>query len=78
MSTSPTEHNARFAVPDEQEGSASVVDPSGAWRDILCIQEDRKVGDDNTVVWRRLTLQLPPSRLRPHFVKAREGDCAGA
>ena len=64
------EHNARFAVPAEQEGSAFVADPSGAWRDILCIQEDRRVGNDNTVKWRRLSLQLPPSRLRPHFVKA--------
>jgi transposase len=64
------EHNARFAVPAEREGSAFVADPTGAWRDILCIQEERKVGNDNTVKWRRLDLQLPPSRLRPHFVKA--------
>jgi transposase len=64
------EHNARFAVPAGQEGSAFVTDQTGAWRDILCIQEDRKVGNDNTVKWRRLDLQLPPSRLRPHFVKA--------
>ncbi|HLI77834.1 MAG TPA: ISNCY family transposase [Acidobacteriaceae bacterium] len=64
------EHNARFAVPAEQEGSAFVADPSGAWRDILCIQEDRRVGNDNTVRWHRLSLQLPPSRLRPHFVRA--------
>jgi hypothetical protein len=64
------QHNARFAVPAEQEGSAFVADPTGTWRDILCIQEDRKVGNDNTVKWRRLSLQLPPSRLRPHFVRA--------
>ncbi len=64
------EHNARFAVPAEQEGSAFVADPSGAWRDILCIQEDRQVGNDNTVRWHRLSLQLPPSRLRAHFVRA--------
>ena len=47
-----------------------MADATGAWRDILCIQEDRAVGNDNTVKWRRLSLQLPPSRLRPHFVKA--------
>lgn len=64
------EHNARFAVPAEQDGSAFVADPSGAWRDILCVQEERQVGNDNTVKWRRLRLQLPPSRLRPHFVRA--------
>ena len=30
-----------------------------------------RVGNDNTVKWRRLSLQLPASRLRPHFVKAK-------
>jgi transposase len=64
------EHNARFAVAPEQPGSAFVADRVGAWREILCIQDDRQVGNDNTLKWRRLTLQLPPSRLRPHFVKA--------
>ncbi len=64
------EHNARFAIAAEQEGSAFVADATGAWREILCIQEDRRVGNDNTVKWEGLSLQLPPSRLRPHFVKA--------
>ncbi len=62
-------HNERFAVEAEQAGSAFVIDKAGAWRDILCVQEDRRVGNDNTVKWRRLSLQLPASRLRPHFVK---------
>jgi transposase len=65
------EHNARFAVAAEQDGSAFVADVMGAWREILCIQEDRTVGNDNTVKWQNLRLQLPPSRLRPHFVKAK-------
>jgi transposase len=65
------EHNERFAIQAEQEGSAFVTDAMGAWRDILCVQEQRIVGNDNTVKWRRLSLQLPPSRLRPHFVKAK-------
>jgi transposase len=64
------EHNARFAIAAEQEGSAFVADRLEAWREILCVQEDRTVGNDNTVKWQRLSLQLPPSRLRPHFVKA--------
>ena len=63
-------HNAPFAVAAEQTGSAFVADTAGAWREILCIQEKRQVGNDNTVKWRRLCLQLPPSPLRPHFVKA--------
>lgn len=40
-------------------------------RDILCIQEERAVGNDNTVKWKRLSLQVPPSPLRPHFVRAK-------
>jgi transposase len=63
-------HNAQFAVTAEQPGSAFVADGAGAWREILCIQETRQVGNDNTVKWRTLRLQLPPSPLRPHFVKA--------
>jgi hypothetical protein len=39
-------------------------------RDILCIHEERRVGNDNTVKWRGLTLQIPPSPLRAHFVRA--------
>jgi transposase len=64
------QHNAAFAVDAEQEGSGFVQDRTAAWQDILCIQEERTVGNDNTVKWRRLCLQLPPSRLRPHFVRA--------
>lgn len=63
-------YNAAFAVAAEQEGSAFLADSAGAWREILCIQDERQVGNDNTVKWNNLCLQLPPSRLRPHFVKA--------
>jgi transposase len=59
--------NEAFAVAAEQEGSTFVPDSTGAWREI---QEERQVGNDNTVKWRGLALQLPPSQLRPHFVKA--------
>ena len=65
------DHNARFAIEAEQEGSAFITDATGTWREILCIQEERTVGNDNTVKWQTLSLQLPPSRLRPHFVKAK-------
>jgi transposase len=65
------EHNGRFAVPPEQPGSAFVRDRAEAYRDILCVHEERTVGNDNTVRYRRLCLQLPESPLRPHFVKAK-------
>jgi transposase len=63
-------YNAAFAVAAEQDGSAFLKDRSAAWAEILCVQDERVVGNDNTVKWNRLCLQLPPSRLRPHFVKA--------
>ena len=64
------QYNADFAVDAEQEGSGFLRDHTGAWPEILCIQDERTVGNDNTVKWRGLSLQLPQSRLRPHFVKA--------
>jgi hypothetical protein len=63
-------YNAAFAVAAEQEGSGFLRDRTGAWPDILCLQEERTVGNDNTVKWRGLYLQLQESRLRPHFVKS--------
>ncbi len=64
-------YNARFAVTAEQPGSAFVAIHEDAWRHALCIQEDRQVGNDNTVRWNGRILQIPPSRLRPHFVRAK-------
>jgi len=72
------DYNAQFAVVAEQAGSAFVADAAGAWREILCIQEDRTVGNDNTVKWEGLSLQLPPSRLRQHFATSRFASLAGA
>lgn len=64
-------HNARFTVKPEQDGTAFVPVPGLDLNEILCIQEDRQVGNDNTVIFQRLRLQIPPSPLRPHFVKVR-------
>jgi transposase len=64
------EHNARFAIPAEQEGTAFVAIPGVELDEVLCLQEERQVANDNTVVFHRLRLQIPPSPLRAHFVKA--------
>ena len=64
------EHNAAFAVRPEQEGTAFVADAHEAWREALCVIEERTVANDNTIAWNGQRLQLPQSRLRPHFVKA--------
>jgi len=63
-------HNAAFAVAPAEAGSAFVLDRGGQAREILCLQEERRVGNDNTVQWRGLSLQIPPSPLRAHFVRA--------
>jgi transposase len=64
-------HNVRFAVKAEQEGSAFIAIPAIELGEILCVQEERQVGNDNCVSFNRLKLQIPASPLRPHFVKAR-------
>ena len=64
------EHNARFAIAPAEAGSAFVPDRAGQAAEILCIQEERRVGNDNTVKWRGRVLQIPASPLRPHFVRA--------
>jgi hypothetical protein len=64
-------HNARFAIKAEQEGTAFVAIPGVDLREILCVQEERQVGNDNCVSFNRLKLQIPASPLRAHFVKAR-------
>lgn len=65
-------HNARFAKPPTIAESAFVrlTDPTSL-ADILCIEQQRVVARDNTVAYASLRLQLPPSRARAHYVKAR-------
>jgi transposase len=64
------QHNAAFAVAPAEAGSAFVPDRGGQAGAVLCLQEERRVGNDNTVSWRGLVLQIPPSPLRAHFVRA--------
>lgn len=64
-------HNARFAVAPEQPGSAFVPDRMAAYRDILCVHEERTVGNDNTVRYHGLSLQIPEHAHRRHFVKVK-------
>jgi hypothetical protein len=64
------EHNARFAMPAEEPASAFVAVPEVLWRDVLCIQEERRVGNGNCVRWHGGSLQIPPTPLRPHLVRA--------
>ncbi len=63
-------HNARFAIQPEDQGSA-FVPFAGLVEDILCVQEDRLVGKDNTVQYKNRVLQIPEDRHRHHYVKAK-------
>ena len=64
------QHNARFAVAAEQPGSAFVAMPGIDLREVLCHEETRVVGNDNTVVLHKVRLQIPPSPLRANYVLA--------
>ncbi len=66
------QHNARFAKPPQLKESAFVAvgDPANL-AEILCVEQERIVARDNTVTYGGLTLQLPQSRTRAHYVKAR-------
>jgi hypothetical protein len=61
-------HNARFAVSAAEAGT-TFVPFVGALDDILCVQEERVVGKDNTVRYAGRVLQIPEQRHRRHFVK---------
>jgi hypothetical protein len=64
-------HNARFVKPAAVAEKAFVaVDPE-LLSETLCIEDERVVGRDNTVTYEGLKLQLPESKVRAHYVKAR-------
>ena len=65
------QHNARFAKPAAIPEKAFVVADPSLLAETLCIEEERVVGRDNTVAYKTLRLQLPESRMRAHYVKAR-------
>ena len=65
-------HNARFARSPQIAESAFVTlaDPAPL-AEILCIEDERVVARDNTIVHEGRRLQLPQSPVRAHYVKAR-------
>jgi transposase len=64
------EHNARFGKAAAEPGSAFVSCAGVILAEVLCVQEDRQVGNDNCVSWFGLSLQIPAQRHRRHYVKA--------
>jgi transposase len=65
-------HNKLFARPPqipEESGFVPVHDPARL-ADVLCVQQSRVVGRDNTVSFEGHSLQLPQTPARAHYVKA--------
>lgn len=65
------EHNRRFGEAAAEKGTAFVPWAGTNLGDILCIQEERVVGHDNTVRYKNRALQIPADRHRHHYVKCR-------
>jgi transposase len=63
------QHNARFAVAAVEDGTA-FIPFVGELENILCIEEERVAGLDNTVRYEGRCLQIPPNRNRHHFAKS--------
>ena len=63
-------HNAEFALPAPEQGSAFVPYIGTRLADILCAQFERTVGNDNCVSFDGRKLQIPQSSTRAHYVKA--------
>ena len=68
-------HNARFAVLPAGEGSAFTPVPGVDLDEILCVEEERQVGNDNCVSYR--TLQTSDPR-KPDAAPFRQGAGQGA
>lgn len=61
--------NRRFAVPAREQGSAFTPLTGLGLELLVSAQHERIVQKDNTVVFGRLFLQLPPSPERIHYVR---------
>ena len=61
--------NRRFTVAPAERGSAFVRVSSMDLDLLLSIQHERVVRPDSVVVFEKLLLQLPPTRLRERFIR---------
>jgi transposase len=63
------DHNRRFCITPAEPQSAFIPYVGGDLADLLCVHEQRTVGNDNTVRYHGLSLQIPADRHRHHYVK---------
>lgn len=69
------EHNAKFSIPASQEGTAFVPCAGADLEKIFSHQEERVVGNDNTVVFGKLRLQIAPQTFRFSLARCRVLVC---
>jgi transposase len=62
-------HNQKFTVLAADPESAFIPYVGRPLEQILCVQEDRTVGADNTVRYQGMILQIPANKDRPHYVR---------
>ena len=65
------DHNARFMVEAALPDRAFVTVAASRLLEVLCVEEERTVGRDNTIAWNNMRLQIPESPLRRHYVQAK-------
>src|SRR5690606_18583673 len=58
-----------FSVKAKEEKTAWIPWIGMDLNEILCIQEERKVQNDNTVSYEGIKLQIPQDDLRHHYVR---------
>lgn len=63
-------HNQEFSIQPASAQSAYVPWAGEDLKEILCIQEVRRVQNDNTIMYRTLRLQIPKDESRHHYVRA--------
>jgi hypothetical protein len=69
------EHNKKFSVPAAQEGTAFVPCVGADLEKIFSHQEERVVGNDNTVTFGKLRLQIAPQTFRFSLARCRVLVC---
>ena len=65
------EFNKQFTVTASEEGSVFVSLLTPSMGDILCLKQQRTVGNDNCVSYKGLSLQIPKQKQRCHYMKAK-------
>jgi len=62
-------HNEQFTVTPKEAKSAYTSWAGPGLENILCVQEERKVQNDNTVRYNGFVLQIPKNQYREHYVR---------